>query len=269
MSANSEEDVQMRSGDEGEGGEDHYEVEEITDKKKISGKWQYKVKWVGYPDSQSTWEPKENLDNVKQMLIDFEEDWAKKNSLDKNSGLKKSIPASEDKKKKEPLRESKVNNKKTKRDDDDDDFEEEMENKPKKKSRVNQEEREREFVEEPKKKPQKKENKNNPPTSKNLSLVASAIERLRHPGADPIVFADNDSEKIYGSFEANDEPKTLITAKLVTETNQVNCLVEWHARKSGIKPSDTFVTNKILREKCPHLLLDFYESRLRFPSASK
>jgi len=83
-----------------------------------------------------------------------------------------------------------------------------------------------------------------------------------------IIIADDDtsSAKVYGSFESRDVPKRLITAKMVGPNNEVNCKVEWLPRENGVKPADTFISNKLLREKCPNILLDFYESRLRFPS---
>jgi hypothetical protein len=38
----------------------------------------YKVKWVGYPDSQSTWEPVRNLRAVQDMIEAFEKKNEKK-----------------------------------------------------------------------------------------------------------------------------------------------------------------------------------------------
>ena len=40
---------------------EEYEVEKIIDKRIINGKLEYKIKWVGYPMSQCTWEPIRNL----------------------------------------------------------------------------------------------------------------------------------------------------------------------------------------------------------------
>ena len=34
-----------------------YNIEKILDRRKINGKFEYKIKWEGYPMSQSTWEP--------------------------------------------------------------------------------------------------------------------------------------------------------------------------------------------------------------------
>ena len=50
-----------------------YEVEEIS-KVQCWGrwkKWQYFIKWVGYPESENTWEYIENLKNSHDLIVDF------------------------------------------------------------------------------------------------------------------------------------------------------------------------------------------------------
>jgi hypothetical protein len=47
---------------------DRYEVERIIDRQKGL----YFVKWKGYPDSENTWEPLENLDNCDELIERFE-----------------------------------------------------------------------------------------------------------------------------------------------------------------------------------------------------
>ena len=47
-------------------------MEKIIDKRYINGKLEYKIKWVGYPMSECTWEPVRNLANVKPMIKEFE-----------------------------------------------------------------------------------------------------------------------------------------------------------------------------------------------------
>ena len=41
--------------------EDEYDVEKLLNKKKVKGKTQYLVKWLGYEDKKNSWEPAENL----------------------------------------------------------------------------------------------------------------------------------------------------------------------------------------------------------------
>jgi transposase InsO family protein len=51
--------------------ENEYEVEEILDTNKISGKPHYLVKWKGYDTSENTWEPIENLMGCHQLVQQF------------------------------------------------------------------------------------------------------------------------------------------------------------------------------------------------------
>lgn len=68
--------------------EEEYIVEKILDKKKINGVWKYKVKWEGYSEEECTWEPKENLRNVKYLIDEFE---GKPNDKDKNKTEKQTL----------------------------------------------------------------------------------------------------------------------------------------------------------------------------------
>ncbi len=267
MSTNSrEEDVYM----EEEEGEPEYEVESILEKKRVGNKWKYRIKWVGYPLDQCTWEPEENLSNVQEMLEEFESEWARKNKEVKKPALmQKSRPMPQVK---APLKETKLNSGPRREEDEDEEF---FDSKPSKKRRIDEEEEKPQLTyslktSQASQGKKKKENENYKSAVINNSarplteMLKSKEKRVGN--ADAIVLAQEESPKIFGSFEGDDLPKRLVTAKLVTETNEVNCLVEWDARKSGIKPCDTFVSNRILRVRCPQLLLDFYESRLRFPT---
>lgn len=51
--------------------EELYDVERILERRKVNGKLYYKIKWTGYPLSESTWEPIENLDTVKELVEIF------------------------------------------------------------------------------------------------------------------------------------------------------------------------------------------------------
>ncbi|KAG4094185.1 chromo domain-like protein [Neocallimastix lanati (nom. inval.)] len=47
--------------------EEEYEVEQILDKRTHYGKIQYLIKWKGYPLSEASWEPEENLICLKLL----------------------------------------------------------------------------------------------------------------------------------------------------------------------------------------------------------
>ena len=54
-----------------------FAAERILKKCKRKGNVQYKVKWLGYPEDQSTWEPEENI--LDKSLIEHFEHGQKRN----------------------------------------------------------------------------------------------------------------------------------------------------------------------------------------------
>ena len=49
-----------------------YNIEKILARRNINGKLEYKIKWEGYPLSQSTWEPMVNLESAKQLIEEYD-----------------------------------------------------------------------------------------------------------------------------------------------------------------------------------------------------
>ena len=65
-------------------GEEKYEVEKILNKRKFREKNRYLVWWKGYTVEEDTWELRENLENTRDLVEKFEEEyreeskWARK-----------------------------------------------------------------------------------------------------------------------------------------------------------------------------------------------
>lgn len=79
--------------------QDYYNIEKILDRRRVNGKFEYLIKWEGFPTKDSTWEPIKNLENARPLLeeydkahsINIEDESAKKKEGTSNYKKKKII----------------------------------------------------------------------------------------------------------------------------------------------------------------------------------
>ena len=56
-------------------GEEEWEVECILNKRKVRGKDKYLVRWKGFTAESDMWEGRENLENVKEAIEEYEKEY--------------------------------------------------------------------------------------------------------------------------------------------------------------------------------------------------
>jgi len=56
-------------------GEEEFEVEKIINKRIVQGKEKFLVQWKGYTAEADTWESRENLENVRELVEEFEREY--------------------------------------------------------------------------------------------------------------------------------------------------------------------------------------------------
>jgi len=57
--------------------EEEFKVERILNKRVVWGKEKFLVRWKGYTAEEDTWESRENLENVKELVEEFEREYGK------------------------------------------------------------------------------------------------------------------------------------------------------------------------------------------------
>ena len=88
-----------------------YEVEKIIDRRIVKGKKEYLIKWKGYPESQSTWEPISHLKYIQNLVDIFNEQYNNYKSSSKDNNKDKKAKNSKDKNNKEKNIKEKSNKK--------------------------------------------------------------------------------------------------------------------------------------------------------------
>ena len=60
-------------------GEEEWKVEKILNKRKVRGKDKYLVRWKRFTAEGDTWESRENLENAKELVEEFEKEYERDN----------------------------------------------------------------------------------------------------------------------------------------------------------------------------------------------
>ena len=66
-----------------------------------------------------------------------------------------------------------------------------------------------------------------------------------------------------GSYENGDIPSQIVKVRRDVDTNELIFTIEWNQRENGSIPLQSNYSNKQLRKFDPHLLLSFYESKVK------
>ena len=56
-------------------GEEEFKVKKILNKRMVRGKEKFLVRWKGYTVEEDTWESRENLENAKELVEEFEREY--------------------------------------------------------------------------------------------------------------------------------------------------------------------------------------------------
>ena len=56
-------------------GEEWFQVKKILNKRVVREKEKFLVRWKGYTVEEDTWESKENLENAKELVDEFEREY--------------------------------------------------------------------------------------------------------------------------------------------------------------------------------------------------
>lgn len=194
-----------------------YKVEKILDKKVDRTGTKYLLKWEGYPESESTWEPSKNLLEIKHLIEEYENDC-------KIKKMEKKEVESTKKKKGSRTKEATI----------------------------------------------RSDSCNSIMEEAKLDLVENDdfSTRVDTSSQEKIIRKINLSNKTTNKSEVEvdgnlcyDIPHKIVDAK-TTKQNGIQCFVEWKPRYDKTVPNNSYVSNSELKKNFPHLLLEFYESKI-------
>ena len=250
-----------------------YNVERILDKKFENGQTYYRIKWKGWKMADATWEPLENLNNIDEMISEFNSNF-KENIEKKNphvgSGLRKckkdkdvlSLSLESENSNGEgeveelacPTSVSKELVKKKGR------------GRPKGSTKSNAVTKEDSSDEQPVTKAKKIKKKSL------LEDVDMNNEINVENNADVNDLSDVHSVSCLDTSGVNTKsaisiemPELILSAKRNNDDGEIYFLCKWKVKKNKAKLADCYIENDSMKAYFPKLLLDFYEKKL-FPN---
>lgn len=239
-----------------------YKVEKILDKKMKGDTVEYKIKWKGYSMKDCTWEPVENLRNIEDMVIAFDKNFQKNiNKKNPHVGRKRKNSEEEttedDEKNRNEATIITIEEEPVKR----------KRGRPRKNPRETTSSHQSELqsavgceVEET-----SIENlsldKNTTSGDKIISQSLNHANLVEHLTPLLQISQNNFYLRQKNVIVAYEVPDRVLSAKM-DGNDEIFFLVQWKKRSDGTQPEDSFVTNDSMRSYFPHLLLDYYQSKV-------
>lgn len=222
--------------------DNYYEVEKIIDRRIKKGKKEYLIKWKGYSENESTWEPLSHLKYIQEHVKEF--------NIQYNNNTKKIIEKRkeiEDEKKKKKSRER---NK----------IKEEKENKKKKKE---EDKKEKLIIEENNEKDKNNENKKDKKNNeekreiKEKKTSNKLIGRKRKESEKQLKENNNKNEPL---FQVDQSLEKILAIKL----DNKNLIAVVERRMKNGKIDKEIMSTEDLKKINPWILIDYYEDKIKF-----
>ena len=212
-----------------------YEVENILKRRVIKGKREYLIKWKGYSEKESTWEPLSHLKYIQYMIKEFEENLKKENE---EKEKEKEEKEEKEKEEKEEVSEEKEEKKIEEKEKDEQSINKNIEN------NNNSDEKKEEI----KSKEDKKENDKNKLIGKKRK-ASDAKKNLE------VRISDNKA-----IFEVDQSLEKILTVKL--DNKALIAVVERRLKNGRIFKE--IMSTEELKKTNPWILIDYYEGKIKF-----